>query len=194
MAKKHKFFTKYFDLSRISSYICFIIVSAMDKNTTLADLERLKQSFLEKAALVDQTIMLFKSSPQSDINGNSFLEEEEHSPSPINVKYSSFKSRYSYKQKIATILTAENRFLSVKEITDIIILLQPQLKLDEVKKAVGSAKSYMLKEKAIVKYVVGASNANSFYGSKNWLDESGHPMPEHMYDEALVNTKENIEI
>ena len=164
-------------------------------NTTIEELEKLRQDLLNKASIIEQTIMLYKSMVHSDVVDNISTEAKSLEINNIPNKYSSYKSRYSYKQKIATILTAENRFLSVKEITEIILSLEPQLDFLEVKKGVGSAKSYMIKDKVLVKYVVGTSNTNSFYGSKNWLDENEQPKPEHMYNEnALISVKEDIEI
>lgn len=163
-------------------------------SNTIAELEQLKESLLRKIDAIDQTIRLYKSmSTESNISPEALVMPAKADAIPE--KYASYDKSSSYKHKIAAILRAEGRFLTIKEISEIIVSIEPDLDPLEIKKALGSAKSVLLKEKAIVKYVVGNSNNNSFYGSKNWLDEKGEPKPKHKYNEdILVSTKEEIEI
>ena len=150
--------------------------------TTVQDLISLKEQLLQKIASIDQILEF------SNMNAGNLVK-------PIaNNGHLVFKQTDSYKDKVAKVLKAENRFLNVNQITDIIHAQYPKLSKDDIKDAVGGAKSSLLKEGAIVKISIGASFQNSFYGSPNWVGSDGNPLKEYMYDEALIKEKKKIEI
>lgn len=159
--------------------------------------EKLKEDLIARIKGIDDTIELIKL--HKSISG---AHAEGSSSSTINIhendekaeKFKGYAKPSSYKHKLVSVLKIENKFLSVNEISGIIHMLEPELAFEEIKRGVGSAKSNLLKDGAIVKYVVGSSNLNSFYGSGSWLDENGNPKPEHMYNEESLVVKEEVKI
>jgi hypothetical protein len=155
----------------------------MNENT-IQDLINLKEQLLQKVASIDQ-ILEFSKMGIAGFGGSS---------QPIAEHIRLFKQSDSYKEKIAKVLKSENRFLNVTQLINIIADASPKIAREDVKDAVNSAKSALLKEESIVKITIGTSNQNSFYGSPNWLEAPNKPKAENMYDETLIKEKRKIEI
>ncbi len=169
----------------------------MDNTHTITDLENLKNELLQRVEHIDNTISTLKSlsfsltGSNEHVNGNS---------KPVNAekgKYADFDRSATIRSKVAYVLKKENRFLRVREIAQILNSLEPQVSIKEfIDKKLSAAITYLKNEGKIIKIIVGKANANTFWGSKNWLDEHGNIKEEHKYDEKQLsnNDKEEIEI
>ena len=100
----------------------------------------------------------------------------------------------SYQEKFASIIKIKGRFLNINEIACVVNQYEPSIPIETAKKSLGSAKNLLLNDNVIIKYKIDNNNSNSFYGSPDWLDETGKPKPEYMYDEKSVKSKKKISI
>ncbi|SEK41582.1 hypothetical protein [Parapedobacter koreensis] len=173
----------------------------MAQQSTIEELEKLKAELLSKVHNIDQTIQLLKvmSNDTNDklINRSNVVQLQDDS---INSKDKELISRYkdydknaTVKMKVVTVLKTENRFLHLRQIAKILHLLEPDTSEKDFVTKLYTAVSKLKSSGAIVKYAIGASNVNTFWGSKNWLDDKGEPKSEHKYDEDAV-TKFNPEV
>ena len=114
---------------------------------------------------------------------------------PVSAKYSKYNKQETFKERVASVIRMENRFIHVREIARIIHSLEPDIPESVLIKKISPALTVLKAAKGsnLINIVVGKSNLNSFWGSRSWLDESGNPKKEHMYNEdELSGTKESI--
>ncbi|MBF9251724.1 hypothetical protein I2I11_00295 [Pontibacter sp. 172403-2] len=163
------------------------------------ELERLKElikkDLIAKIESIDDMVDLMQLyNSMSNIHAEDSISSTEDILSDKPEKYQAYNNPSSYRHKVVSVLKIENKFLNINEISNIIHKLEPDISFEQIKKGVSSAKSNLISSGAIVKYVVGSSNQNSFYGSSSWLDEDGNPKPEHMYNEESLVVKEEVKI
>jgi hypothetical protein len=173
-----------------ASYICLTLTNeAMYNQTFIDDLKAQKDILLDQIEHLDAIIAFSSLNPSqfngSIPNGRKLIATGEKMPYNKNDKY---------QVKIAGILKRYNRFLSINEMANIINAFEPKISIEEAKSSLGSAKSLLLKDGAIVKHQVGTNNSNTFYGSPSWKDENGNILSEHMYNEEIVQQKSKITI
>lgn len=87
----------------------------------------------------------------------------------------------TYKDKIKNILDNHKRFLSINQMIILFKTIELNSDLNKEKKGFTNAKNSLLKDGEIVKYQVGTSNANCYYGLKEWLNEENKPKLLFMY-------------
>ncbi|NEU09790.1 hypothetical protein GZH53_15795 [Flavihumibacter sp. R14] len=167
-----------------------------DGNNTLKELNELKGKLESQLQAINETIRLYELNSQLIlIHQTAFHANAGTTTSPRRIENSNDYNRNgSFKYKITYVLSKANRFLSLKEIADMVSQLEPESDIEAIKRGVGSAKSNLLKEKKIVKYVVGKSNNNSFYGREIWLDVNGVPHDQHNINESALTKKEETEL
>ncbi len=105
-----------------------------------------------------------------------------------------FPSNESYIKQIAYTIKKENRFLHNSEITNVLKNYS-----DKEKGKLSIRISVVLsRAKAVggnlTNITIGDSRRNTFWGSKEWLDDDGNVKPNHMYDKKLLVTKKSKEI
>ncbi|MFV8343592.1 hypothetical protein [Flavobacterium sp. XS2P39] len=107
-------------------------------------------------------------------------------------RYSNFKKDGSIREQALEVLKTENRFLSKKEIVEIILPFHKSRGIEKLTSRVTSELSNA-KEKIenLIAYQFSSSKQSFVWGNKSWLDENGKPKPEHMYkiDENKEQTK-----
>jgi regulator of replication initiation timing len=153
----------------------------------ISELKAQKESLFEQIKHID-AILSFSGADLSESKIGSEVEPDKHIP---NCPY---KKGSSYQEKIALIFNQEKRLLSVNEMAELVIRYEPNISIEDAKKALSSAKSLLLKDGVIVKYQAGTHYTNTFYGSPTWLDEEGKPKTEFMYDEKAVKVKKTFTI
>ncbi|WP_426585283.1 hypothetical protein [Mucilaginibacter sp. R-33] len=159
----------------------------MFNNQFISELKAQRLNVLEQLKHIEAMLKLY---------GVNVSEEEMPSYSGIEalVHERPYKKDASNKEKIAGLLKLTNRFLSINEMTSLVMEFEPKSKVEEVKASLSSAKNILLKDGSIVKVQVGTNNSNTFYGSPSWIDEQGFPLPEHKYSEDAVQLKAKIVI
>lgn len=175
----------------------------MNKEKTIEELENLKNDLLNKINNLDETIALLKSLSKNGTN-TVMTKEKRDSDTDISEeqkqilsKYDNYDKNATMVSKVAFVLKTENRFLHLRQIAKILHLNEPNISEKDFTTKLYPAISKLKSSGAIVKYNVGTSNINSFWGSKNWLNmNNGTPKEEHKYDEDAVTTfgSEVIEI
>lgn len=91
------------------------------------------------------------------------------------------------------ILRNEGRFMHMREIKKIAQELEPNEDIDVVDKKISTA-FYTIKnltDSPLTNVSIEGSNQNTFWGSKNWLDENGKIKKENMYNEREILTKKS---
>jgi hypothetical protein len=172
----------------------------MDKTEIIHALE-LERAELERSlkALTDAIQILSNSIGMGhhlSIGKNGFLKMPQ---APlVNDKYKDYKTLKSYRKKVVAILKAESRFLHMREIQDIAVRLEPSANEETLRSTIQQA-VYGLKnieDSPLVSFKVDDININTFWGSKNWLNEKGQIKQEHIYDKDQItaNKKEKVEI
>lgn len=169
-------------------------------------LERQRDEFLSNAKAMDETINILKTGSSailSTINsyknedGGLFKTASNQNDSPkasvpdkLKEKYRKYDINASLRNKIATIIKTENRFLHVREIAEIANRLEPHISKDAFMSKFSPSLSTMknIPGSTIINFIVGKSNLNNFWGSKNWLDEDGSIKKEYMYDEMQLKS------
>lgn len=167
----------------------------MDKQDIIQELERERQELQRKLTSLDDTILYLRQSSsilptsngysQPAVNGNAAVVD---AGQVDKTKYKNYPVNKSNRDKAAAILKAENRFLHMREIVEIAQALEPKKDSDvssSIRQAVYALKSL----DQIIGIKADGTNINTFWGSKNWLDESGKIKPEHMYREDQVKAK-----
>jgi hypothetical protein len=161
--------------------------------TTIKELEESKKDLLSRVKQIDETITTLRAMSSFSQNGTKI----ENVPVPeINNKYKGYDKNSTTKAKMALILKTENRFLNIRQIAELLHSLEPDISAKDFTSKLYPAISDLKKTNSIVKYAVGTSNNNVFWGSKNWLDEDGKIKQAHQYDADQITdfSKEQIEI
>jgi len=112
--------------------------------------------------------------------------------SGFNQKYKGYE-KLNTRQKALSIFRTEGRFLHMREITKIAQSLEPNEDQKEIARKISTA-IYTMKNipsSSVTNVSIENSNQNTFWGSKNWLDENGNVKKEHMYNEKEIATKQN---
>lgn len=107
-----------------------------------------------------------------------------------NEKYEGYH-KLNNRQKALMILRNEGRFLHMREITKIAEELESSEDSKVVSKKISTA-FYTIKnltDSPLTNVNIEDSKQNTFWGSKNWLDENGEIKKEHMYNEKEISTK-----
>lgn len=164
----------------------------MDKKQIILGLQKEEKSLLEQLNAIRTTIAILS-------GANAYASTHENGASEDSVsgkEYPGYKTTASIREKVAQVLKNENRFLHYKQIVGKIAEMDGlnEQKKEKLRTSVLPAIS-ALKSKGILTTVkVGNANVNTFYGSPKWLDQSGKPKTEHMYDESMVTLKQDYEI
>lgn len=124
------------------------------------------------------------------------LLESNESPNLSADKDDNYPVGGSYILQIEYIIKTANRFLHNSEIRSIIKANSTKKKDQEdvfLKRRVSSVLSKAKDEEnsSLINIRVGNSLRNTFWGSKDWLDENGVPLKDHMYDKSKVVSKSN---
>lgn len=101
-------------------------------------------------------------------------------------KYADVQEASTLKDKIIAILRIENRFLHVRQFAEILHSLNAKISEDDYRAKVSTTLSLLRAESNVVNFSVHGANANTFWGSKNWLESKDTPKPEYMYDEKYI--------
>lgn len=151
----------------------------MDNTQTINELQKLKNELIAKVQQIDQTISTLKAFSGISLNGLS-------TNGKADAKYLEFDKDSSIKSKLAYVLKKENRFLHMRQIAQVLHRLEPDFSEKEWITKLYPAIAELKKAGSIVKYSVGESNVNSFWGSKNWIDGNEEPKKDHKYDADQV--------
>lgn len=177
----------------------------MTQQKTIDDLERLKVELLSKVQNIDQTIALLRALSPNALNNSASSSQMVSEAAPQDLsdadktvisKYKDYNKDATMLNKVAFILKTENRFLHLRQIARILHLNEPEITEKEFTAKLYPAVAKLKSSGVIVKYSVGTSNVNTFWGSKNWLNDDGTPKDKHKFDEQEVTSfgSEVIEI
>ena len=162
----------------------------MSNNPAYTELEKIEKDLISKLKGVQSTMTMLRQMynngefPSSNGNELSILD-----------KYSDFDKKATFRDKLTFVFRTENRFLHVREIAEILHNLEPKNDVKEILAKLSPAITFLKKEGAIVKVVVGKSHLNTFWGSKGWVNSDGLPKTVHMYDKNQINkTRKSEEI
>ena len=165
----------------------------MDKIQIVKALEEERAALTEKIKSLDMTILTLKQSMSvsysaTGVEGNGYSV-------PV-IKYAGYKDAKNNKNKAKIIIKEAGKFLHIRQIKDIALSLETGSNKEETVKSIAQAIYALKADGAIVGYKASSSNLDTFWGSKNWLDEQGRPKAAHMYDEdqLSVNIDQGIEI
>lgn len=160
----------------------------MSTNPAIIELEKVEKDLLLKLKGVQSTMAMLKG--MYSTNG----EESANGSETHNLdKYRDFDKKATFRDKLTSIFRTENRFLHIREIAEIMHSIEPKYSVKEFLAKLSPAITYLRKEGAIVKCVVGKSHLNTFWGSKNWVNADGTPKAQHMYDENQINNSRKSE-
>jgi hypothetical protein len=171
----------------------------MNKLELINALEVEKDELASKLRSLEHTILTLKQTLNFDslpvhTNGNG--KGGSHKAQESGNLYDKFKGYHSAKgnkERASVILKSEGRFLHMRQIVKIAQSLEAKNDSEAVKGKISQG-VYALKNlenSPIVTKVIGSSNLNVFWGSKNWLDEKGEIKPEHMYDEKELSSNKS---
>ena len=163
--------------------------------------EELRLEYESKVKSIDATIHTLlgtsptlNQAPSVPTIGGHFHFPDIGEPQLKRDKYKAFFEEKAFKRKVASILVAENRFMHIREIANIIGQLEPDLKSETLAKDISVALFAAKKDRdtTLTSITIGNMLVDSFWGSKNWLDEKGIPKPKHMYnkDQLSENRKQ----
>jgi hypothetical protein len=166
----------------------------MVNEDTIRQLEENKMQLLERVKQIDITIETLKA--MSSFNQPSGATYQNGSAPLLNVigRYAEYDPKANMKTKLALVLKKENRFLNIRQIADILNRHEPKIEAKDFITKLYPAVADLKKNNTIIKFTVGESNINSFWGSKNWLNEDGSIKDEHKYDEGAVVIFGNTDI
>lgn len=162
-------------------------------------LENERNVLLSKLSSIEMTILTLKQSNSiQSVNGSYTPSNANNSNNPPVVEKIKGYAAFNVRQKAAAILRTEGRFLHMREIIKIAQELEPKTDPVGLAKQISTAIYTMknLEDSSLVNYSIAGMNTNTFWGSKNWLNEDGTIKKEHMYDEGQVaiSKKKAIEI
>lgn len=168
----------------------------MATENTIQELESLRNELLERVKQIEGTISMYKAIHNTADNALKNANIALNITKEAQEKYRGYDKKASMRNKIAVILKAEKRFLHVREIAKFIHEIDPFDNETEIAKKISPAISFLGKSGSVVKLKIGKSNINSFWGSKNWLDENGNPKVGHEYNKAYLvkSNDDKIEI
>lgn len=158
----------------------------MANEDTIRQLEENKMQLLERVKQIDITIETLKAmSSFNQPNGLSYQNGSTPLPNAVG-RYTEYDPKANMKSKLALVLKKENRFLNIRQIADILHKHEPKIDAKDFITKLYPPIADLKKSNTIVKFAVGDSNINTFWGSKNWLNEDGTIKDEHKYDEDAV--------
>lgn len=174
----------------------------MANESTIKELEEIREDLLEKLRKVEITIETLKTMNisgsvygSSHVSGNLTASASDVRSTSISDKIKKFPPNTSFRKKVALVIKAEERFLHAREIAEIIFSIDGGSSAEDITKKVSPALSSLGQKGTITKIKIGASNINSFWGSKNWLEANGEVKPGHEYNKKyLVLAGDKIEI
>ena len=108
----------------------------------------------------------------------------------INKRDADYPANGSYLKQIAYIIKKANRFLHNSEITGVIKNYSDK-DLNFLSRRISSVLSKAKEEEEgnLTSVTIGASKRNTFWGSKEWLNNDGKPLEDHMYNAELIVMK-----
>lgn len=99
----------------------------------------------------------------------------------------------SVREAVLNVFKRENRFLHIREITRLVIEDSSQFEGSQNK--IRNTISNLKTKGILTSYRVGSSLQNTFWGSKNWLDNDGVPKKENSYNkEYIQDSHEDIQL
>jgi hypothetical protein len=155
----------------------------MDTTEIVNQLKQKREELFKTIKSLDETIALFLKD-NSDVTVNSVALPSDKSKSE-SASNTASKVGTSLKTVILNVFKAENRFLHIREINPLVAEKAPEFKdqIDKIRSTISNLKT----QNVLIPYKVGSSNLNTFWGSKNWLNEKGEPKAEHSYNEEYVS-------
>ncbi len=159
----------------------------MSTNPAITELEKVEKDLLIKIKEVRSTMAMLRNmySNGEDTSNNPEFDGSE--------KYADFDKKATFRDKLAYVFRKENRFLHVREIAETMHNLEPRYDIKNILGKLSPAITFLRKQGTIVKVVVGKSHLNTFWGSKNWVNNDGSPKPQHMYDKNQINNSRKAE-
>lgn len=159
--------------------------------------EELRHEYQSKIDSIDATIQTLRGAspsvekvPNSSHNGGSVYSTDNLQTYLVDKgRYKAYFEEKAFKRKVASILVAENRFMHIRELAEIVGQLDPNLKSDSLAKDISVALFAAKKDRdtTLTSITIGNMLVDSFWGSKNWLDDNGNPKPKHMYNKAQLS-------
>lgn len=166
----------------------------MNTDEQIKGLENLKRDleidFHNKIRSIDTTINMLLATPTT--NGTF--------KTVISTKTEPIKDGYNKKSaitsKLAFALKKGGKFLHIRQIAEVLNSYEPEIPVKDFVVKLYPAINELKRSGSIVKVSVGKANVNSFWGSKNWLNDKGLIKEEHKYDEDQIRHfgKTEIEI
>ena len=172
-------------------------------STLIKTLEKEKENLLLKLSLVEQAIGIYKDAANNEVQLSGILSFKRlnnavSADKDIAHKYSKYDAGSPIRDKIICIIKTEGRFLHVREIAAIAHQLEWHVPVGDFIKKISPALSFLKKnpQSSLVSKVVAGWHFNTFWGSKNWLDEKGEIMLEYMYraDQLPVRNKQQLQL
>ena len=157
----------------------------MDKSTEEA-LKKDLRKYEEKIKAI-KTLLDFSSEDSNELNNNETLISQKNNHQSHSDEYLKIKT---LKGKVLFFLKQNQRFLHCREIANMIIEQEPNLKIStrRVSQVISNLKKN--EDSNLTRITVGSQLRNTFWGSENWLDKHGNPKPEHMYNQDYVYKEE----
>lgn len=169
----------------------------MENEDLIKQLEVKKVDIIDKAkrdvAQLDATILTLM------YLSTSYVPSSIGSDTKTNLsdKYLSFNPKWTIRDKVAFVLKSENKFLHIRQIADILHKLDPKISIDEYTTKLYTPIGQLKKEGKVYKQNIGNSNANTFWGSVNWITGTGEIKSGHEFDENQLRhqrSKSEVEI
>lgn len=156
----------------------------MEENLAIKELEKAKSELLQKAAEIDKMINTLRSMAGAGMYGSGKRE--------VNGK--TYDKNDSLKKKVAFVISRENKFLHVQQITKYLHELEPEVSKEEFKERLTGAITALRIEGKIVRIQIDKSNQSSFWGSPKWTDKKGVVINGHAPDTDFLKKPEDIDI
>lgn len=157
----------------------------MQTDSTIQHLVSLRDEFYRKYKSIDETINLLtegKGIEKATINTRAIKD--------------GYDKTATMRNKLVQVLKKAGKFLHIRQIAALLHEYEPDVSEKEFIGRLYPAMAALKKSGTIVKFAVDNSNLNTFWGSKNWLDDSGKIKNGFAYDEDQIknNKSEDIEI
>jgi hypothetical protein len=137
-------------------------------------LKKKREDLLQKLAIIDEMIA-------DELNTKSIN-------TPESISHSGYNKDGSWPEKIGYIFRSQQRFLHVREITELIQNYEPTLKDEkDLKQKLSANLNRMKHDNILTNKKIGDSVRNIFWGSVNWIDENNNIKngyefnPEYLY-------------
>lgn len=100
------------------------------------------------------------------------------------------------KMKLGHVLKTQGKFLHIRQIGALLHSYEPGIEEKEFINKLYPAIAELKKSNTIVKFSADTTNLNTFWGSKNWIDENGNIKAGYEYDKDQIkhNKTDIIEI